>query len=203
MYQVMKRIIDIVVSMIGVIFIVPIICYILILKIKYHEKGPIFYKQFRIGKNGKPFLMYKFRTMLTNADELLEKEIQTNQNIKTEYEKNRKLVNDFRVTNVGKKLREKNIDEWPQFINALKGEMSVVGPRPYMLKEKKDIKNYHEIIMCKPGITGPWQITRGKKDFNMRNELDLKYCNNMTLRYDVKILLYTVRNLICSTRGTS
>lgn len=125
------RVFEIVVSLIGLIFLIPLTILVFFQNIKNGDNGPVFYTQKRIGKNGKLFKMYKFRTMVNNADEILAEMLQDRE-ISKEYEKYRKLRNDPRLTKFGKVLRAKSLDEFPQFINVLKGEMSIVGPRPYM-----------------------------------------------------------------------
>ena len=109
--------------------------------------GPIFYCQYRIGKDGKIFKMYKYRTMIINADKELEKYLVENNQFKEEYSTYKKLKNDPRITKLGNFLRKTSLDEFPQFINVLKGEMSIVGPRPYLLKEKNDIGSYYVHII--------------------------------------------------------
>ena len=156
----LKRTMDIIVSIFGVLALIPITIGIYIANIICKDKGPIFYCQNRIGKNGKIFKMYKFRSMVVGADELLEKYLSENEEARKEFKEYKKLQNDPRVTKVGKFIRKTSIDEIPQFINVLKGQMTLVGPRPYLEKEKEDMNGYYKyIVSCKPGITGLWQVS--------------------------------------------
>ena len=121
--------------------------------------------------------IYKFRSMVPNAEDVLEKMMEENPEIKKEYLENKKLEKDPRITNVGKFIRKLSIDEVPQVLNILKGDMSLVGPRPYLPREKKDTGEYYEcIVSCKPGLTGLWQVSgRNDVSFNDRLILDKKY----------------------------
>ena len=120
----------------------------------------IFYTQERIGKDGKLFKLYKYRSMIPNADEVLQKLLKENKEMAKEYKLNKKLDNDTRITKVGKLIRKASIDELPQLLNILKGEMSFIGNRPYLPKEKKDMgKYYNDIVKTKPGLTGFWQVS--------------------------------------------
>ena len=159
-YFACKKIVDILAGIVGTILLIPITLIVYIMRIIKHENdGPLFYTQLRIGKNGKQFKLYKFRTMVMNADEKLYKYLDENEDAKKEYQKYKKLKHDPRITKIGNFLRKTSLDEFPQFINVLKGDMSLVGPRPYLYREKDDIGNYYdEIIKVKPGITGYWQV---------------------------------------------
>lgn len=136
-----KRIMDILGSLVGILALIPLSIYVYYKNRKEGDKDPIFFTQQRIGKDGKPFKIYKFRTMVPNAEQVLEDLMDKDPAIKKEYLTNKKLENDPRITKAGKMLREKSLDEFPQFINVLRGEMSIVGPRPYLLREKLDNKN--------------------------------------------------------------
>ena len=159
-FRVVKRIIDIVAGLVGVILLIPITVLVWIVRIiKKENTGPLFYEQLRIGKNGKQFRMYKFRSMCMNADEKLKTYLAENEEARKEYKKYKKLKNDPRITKVGCFLRETSLDEFPQFINVLFGSMSLVGPRPYLPREKEDMGEYYStIVKVKPGLTGPWQV---------------------------------------------
>lgn len=196
MYQIVKRVGDILIGIVGCIFMIPITLYVILLRKKYKDTSKLFFCQYRIGKNGKLFKMYKYQTMVENADALLEEELKKNPYIKAQYEKNKKIENDFRVTKSGEILRRCYLDEWPQFINVVIGNMSVVGPRPYLEKEKPEIKHYEEIIKLKPGITGLWQTNGGEKDFATRNELDFQYCQKQSFLTDIKLMKKTIKNMI-------
>ena len=198
-YKFVKRLIDIVAGVVGIILLIPLTIVVEIIRIiKKENQGPIFYDQLRIGKNGKQFKMYKFRSMCMNADETLKEYLEKNPEAKKEYRKYKKLKDDPRVTKVGKFLRETSLDEFPQLINVLLGNMSLVGPRPYLPREQKDMGEYYStIIKVKPGITGPWQIRgRSKITFDDRLKLDLEYVNKCTLKNDVKILWKTFTKVL-------
>lgn len=196
--NIVKRAIDIVGGIFGVLLLIPITIVIWIANKVVKDKGPIFYTQERIGKNGKIFKIYKFRSMVMGADEKLKKYLEENEEARNEYKKYKKLKNDPRVTKVGKFIRKTSLDEFPQFINVLKGDMSLVGPRPYLPREKEDINRFFNYITsCKPGITGLWQTSgRNYTTFADRLNLDMKYYYNHTLKTDIKILYKTVRIVI-------
>ena len=193
-YKVCKRAMDIVIGMTGVIVLCPIIAVVFIANKIEGDKGPIFFMQKRIGENGKLFRLYKFRTMVVDADKILMKKLKSDVNFREKYLNYRKIENDERITKIGNFLRKTSIDEFPQFINVLKGDMSFVGPRPYLNREKKDMGEYYNyIIKCKPGITGLWQVSgRSQNTFKERLKLDLEYYNNKGIWYDIKIILKTV-----------
>lgn len=198
-FRVVKRIIDIVAGLVGVILLIPITALVWIVRIiKKENTGPLFYEQLRIGKNGKQFRMYKFRSMCMNADEKLKTYLAENEEARKEYKKYKKLKCDPRITKVGKVLRATSLDEFPQLINVLKGDMSLVGPRPYLPREQNEMGEYYaHITKVKPGITGPWQIRgRSKITFEDRLKMDLEYANKSSLKRDVKILGKTFTKVI-------
>ena len=193
-----KRAIDILGALCGMILLIPLTIGIWIANKIAKDNGPIFYTQDRIGKDGKIFKMYKYRSMVVGADEKLKKYLEENEEARKEFKEYKKLKNDPRITKIGKFIRKTSLDEFPQFINVLKGEMSLVGPRPYMPREKEDINGFFNYITsCKPGITGLWQ-TSGRSDttFTERLTLDMSYYYNNTLKSDIKILYKTVENVI-------
>ncbi len=160
---VIKRGIDLISGITGCLLLIPITIFVTISNIIHKDKGPILFTQKRIGKNGKEFNMYKFRTMVVGAEDILQKHIEEQTEIGREYIKHKKIKNDPRITKIGKVLRATSLDEFPQFINVIKGQMSLVGPRPYLPREKEDMGEYYDyIIQMKPGITGPWQVARKK-----------------------------------------
>lgn len=188
------KIFDILGGLVGCVFIIPIMFAVIINNLRDKDFGSIFYVQERIGKNGKLFKMYKFRTMVKDADKKLEELLEKDENARLEYKKYKKLKNDPRITKFGEFLRKTSLDEFPQFINVLKGEMTLVGPRPYLPREKEDMGEYYNyIIQHKPGITGYWQIS-GRYDitFEDRLDIDFKYHYKKSLKNDIKILLITV-----------
>lgn len=198
-YRFVKRIVDVLAGIVGVLLLIPIIIVVEALRIiKKENDGPLFYTQLRIGKNGKQFKMYKFRSMCMNADERLKEYLQENEEARKEYKKYKKLRCDPRITKVGKVLRATSLDEFPQFINVLKGDMSLVGPRPYLPREQKEMGEYYiGIIKVKPGITGPWQIKgRSKITFEDRLKMDFEYANKSSLLRDAKILVKTFTKVI-------
>ena len=197
--NIVKRVVDICGGLIGTIVLIPLTIIIYIARIVLHENdGPIFYDQLRIGKNGKVFKMYKYRSMVIGADEKLFKYLEENEEARLEYKKYKKLKNDPRITKVGKFIRKTSLDEFPQFINVLIGDMSLVGPRPYLPREKEDMGEYYDyIIKTRPGITGYWQIA-GRSDvtFDDRLKMDYDYIETKSLKTDLKLLSKTVLNVI-------
>lgn len=194
----LKRFIDIIGSIVGIILLIPLSIGIKIANIKAKDYGPLFYKQKRIGKNGKEFTLYKYRSMIIDADEKLTEYLDENEEAREEYSTYKKLKNDPRVTKVGRFIRNTSIDEFPQFINVLKGDMSLVGPRPYLPKEKKDMgRLYHIVVKSKPGITGMWQVSgRSEVTFEDRMKMEVEYYYNWSLKTDIKLLLKTVKNCL-------
>lgn len=196
--KLMKKSIDLVAGLFGTMLLLPITIFVYIMNKKNGEQGPIFYSQLRIGKDGKLFKMYKYRTMVINADEVLNKILEENAQMKDEFRKYKKLKKDPRITKIGYFLRKTSLDEFPQFINILKGEMSLVGPRPYMPREKEDMGNsYKTIIKCKPGITGLWQTSgRNTLTFEDRLNLDMEYYENHSVKQDLKLVIRTIQKTI-------
>ena len=199
-YRFVKRFIDIIAGLVGVVLLIPITIIVEIIRIvKKENDGPLFYEQLRIGKNGKQFRMYKFRSMCMNADDRLKEYLEENEEARKEYKKYKKLKCDPRITKVGKVLRATSLDEFPQLINVLIGNMSLVGPRPYLPREQKEMGEYYSgITKVKPGITGPWQIKgRSKITFEDRLKMDLEYANKSSIKNDLKILIKTFSKVIC------
>lgn len=200
-YDLIKRIIDIISSFILLVFFLPIIIVVTI-AIKLETKGPILADTpKRVGKNNKFFYPYKFRSMIVNAYYLLK----TDPKFKAAYEEqqkggNYKIKNDPRITRVGKFIRKHSLDEIPQLFNVLKGEMSLVGPRPYYPEELeqqqqryKQTKNLvKEVLSVKPGITGYWQVSgRSEVNFDKRIQMDASYARKKSILLDIIILLKT------------
>lgn len=194
-YLFIKRLFDIIIGLIGFVFLIPIT---IILKICYMLTGDfhsIFFIQDRIGKNGKIFKLFKYRSMVINAEEKLEELMKNDKKIRDEYNKNKKLDDDPRITKIGRFIRKFSIDEIPQFINVFIGNMSIVGPRPYLPREKNDMGKYYDyIIKCKPGVTGLWQVS-GRSDVSFKNRLKLEkqYAEECSLWYDIKIFFKTFK----------
>lgn len=194
LYYVCKKIIDILAGLTGTILIIFITIFVAIMRlVKKENDGPIFYTQIRVGKNGKQFKLYKYRSMVMNADEKLKDYLEKNEKAREEYKKYKKLKKDPRITTVGKFLRRTSLDEFPQFINVLKGDMSFVGPRPYLYREKEDMgESFNKIVSVKPGITGYWQVNgRNDVDFQDRLNMDTYYIEHRGLVMDFKIILKT------------
>ena len=193
-----KRIADIIGSVVGIIFLVPITIIVAILNVLHKDYGPIFYSHKRIGKNGKYFKMYKFRTMVVDADKKLAELLENDEEARKEWDMNRKLKNDPRITKIGKILRKTSIDEFPQFINVLKGDMSLVGPRAVIDGEIEKFGIYKkDILSVKPGITGYWAANgRSDTSYDERVFLEYKYVENFSIFMDVKILIKTVVSVL-------
>ena len=192
-YIILKRFIDFVFSFLLIILLLPLFLIIGIL-IKLNSKGSILYVQRRIGKNNTPFSCYKFRTMKPESKYILKKLLIQNPHFKNEFEKTRKLINDPRITNLGKFLRFTSLDELPQIFNVFRGDMSFIGPRPIVKSEiKKYGKDFKKAFSLKPGISGLWQVSgRNKLSYSKRIELDIFYAANINLLLDFKIFLKTL-----------
>lgn len=188
-YDFVKRVFDIVCSLIGLIVLSPVFIILSIL-IKTTSEGPAFFAHKRVGKGGKTIKIYKFRSMVTNAEELIK---QFTPEQKAEYEKNFKLENDPRVTKVGKFMRKTSLDELPQLINILKGDISVVGPRPVMDVETKIYGNYRNMLLSvKPGLTGFWAANgRSHTTYTRRRAMEIYYVKNRSVLLDLKIIFKT------------
>jgi len=173
-YEITKRYFEIIFSIFIILFSIPLVL-VLALLIKLNSRGPIFFKQIRIGKDKKLFECIKFRTMSKEADDILNNLILKDKKLRKEFKKTQKLKNDPRITPIGKFLRKTSLDELPQFLNVLKGEMSLIGPRPIVEEEKiRYGKNLNKVLSIKPGITGLWQVSgRNKLSYKRRIKLDL------------------------------
>lgn len=203
-YSPVKRLLDIIISSVLTLIFLPAWIIVPIL-ISIDSEGPIIYKHKRVGKDGKEFYMFKFRSMVINADEILHKK---NPKLLRKFkEKDWKLEakDDPRITQLGRILRALTIDEFPQLINVIKGDMSMVGPRAYLEKELNDrTKKYPKtkpllktVLSAKPGITGLWQVSgRNEISFDKRAALDAQYVKEMSLWTDLKILLKTPKAMI-------
>ena len=191
-YTVIKLVFDLFFASIFLVAGLPLFLIIALL-IKFSSRGPIFFSQERIGKNNIPFKCLKFRTMHPEAEDILENLIMQNNLLKKEFEETHKLKNDPRITYIGKFLRKTSLDEIPQFINVLRMEMSIVGPRPIV---KEEIKKYgnsiSNVLSIKPGITGLWQVSgRNNLSYKRRVMLDCLYVKNINLLLDLRIILRT------------
>lgn len=188
-YRFIKRTIDIIFSILGLVLLSPLLIIIAII-IKIDSKGPIFFAQERVGYKGNHFKMYKFRSMVLNAEELKEKLQEKNEMSGPMF----KMKDDPRVTKIGKFIRKTSIDELPQLINVLLGQMSLVGPRPSLPKEVEKFETWMlERLNVKPGLTCYWQVSgRNDIDFEDWMKLDIKYVNERNLWIDIKLIFKTV-----------
>lgn len=188
LYDLTKRVIDVVAALCGLVVLSPLLLVISIL-IKLESKGPIVFSQKRIGLNGKHFNMYKLRSMVVNAEELKKKLAAENEMSGPMF----KMKNDPRITKVGKFIRKTSIDELPQLINILKGDMSLVGPRPSLPNEVKQFDSWMmRRLEVKPGLTCIWQVSgRNNIDFEDWMKLDIKYVEERSLMLDIKLVFKT------------
>jgi len=199
--RLIKRGVDIVFSLLVLIIGFPFFLAIALL-IKITSKGPVFFAQKRIGENGEEFTLYKFRTMRVGADDSIHREFTRNfilgkmdkSGLDAEKGSVYKITNDPRVTGIGSFLRRTSLDELPQFINILKGEMTIVGPRPPLPYEYEYYDDWHKLrLKVKPGLTGLWQVSgRSSVPFNEMVMLDLYYIENWSLLLDLRIMLQTI-----------
>lgn len=187
-YEYIKRTVDIICSIIGLAILFPILIIISIL-IKIETKGPVIFSQSRVGKNGVVFKMYKFRSMIVNAEELKEKLMEQNEQTGPMF----KIKNDPRITKVGRFIRKTSIDELPQLINILRGDMSIVGPRPSLPEEVKQFESWMmDRLKVKPGLTCYWQISgRNDIDFIEWMKLDLRYIKERNILIDSILIFKT------------
>lgn len=193
-YLFSKRLGDIIISLLGLIISSPVTLLVSFL-IKLEDGGSIFYTQTRIGKDGEKFSIYKFRSMVLDADKQKEKLMDLNEIDGAMF----KIAEDPRITKIGKFIRKHSIDELPQLINVLIGDMTIVGPRPPLPEEvSKYSKTDMERLLVKPGCTGLWQVSgRNQLSFSEMVDLDLKYINNASLKMDMKICLKTIWIMFC------
>ncbi|GMK38133.1 multidrug MFS transporter [Paenibacillus sp. CCS19] len=195
-YGVLKRLIDIVGAFAGLVVLLPLLIVVSILVKIDDPKGSVFYYQTRVGKDEKHFRMYKFRSMVRDADKQLEKLLGQNEIEGAMF----KMRHDPRVTRIGRFIRKTSIDELPQLVNVLRGDMSLVGPRPPLPREVKEYTLYDkQRLSVTPGCTGLWQISgRNELSFGQMVELDLKYINQCSIRFDCLIILKTIKMLLGS-----
>ena len=188
-YEICKRGIDIIGAGSGLLLLSPVIA-IVACAVKFTSKGPIFFSQKRVGKNGQLFDMYKFRSMVVNAEELKEKLANQNEMSGPMF----KIKDDPRVTKVGRFIRKTSLDELPQLWNVLKGDMSLVGPRPSLPKEVKQFEKWmYKRLTVKPGLTCYWQVSgRNNIDFEDWMKLDISYVEDRNLWIDIKLIFKTV-----------
>jgi len=195
--QRLKRILDLGATVVGGLLILPLIA-VLALLVRLESRGPIFYADKRMGRNGELFSCVKFRTMVPDAESMLQKLLAENEEAREEYLKYHKLHEDPRVTRIGRFLRKTSLDELPQLWNVIRGEMSLVGPRPYLPRESTDIGvTQSEILRVTPGITGPWQVAgRSRTSFAERVQMDVSYVSDWSVWLDLVLLVRTVGGLL-------
>ena len=193
-YRGFKRIVDIILGCIGLVLLSPVFL-ILAICIKIDSKGPVIFAHKRIGKNVKEFNMYKFRSMYENAEEMIEN---FNEEQKREWQENFKLENDPRITKVGKFLRKTSLDELPQIVNIIKGDLSIIGPRPIVDEElEKYGENKEKFLSITPGLTGYWQANgRSNTTYEERMQMELYYIDNQSLLLDIKIFFKTIVSVL-------
>lgn len=192
-YLLIKRLADILLASVGLILLSPLFLIVAICIKLEDPRGKVFFKQKRVGKDEREFYMYKFRSMLSNAEELLPSLLHKNEVSGAMF----KMKNDPRVTKVGRFIRKTSIDEFPQLWNVIKGDMSLVGPRPPLPREVKEYDDYaKQRLLVTPGCTGLWQVS-GRNDLGFAEmvALDLEYISKRSVRYDLKLILKTVKVL--------
>ncbi|QWH63549.1 sugar transferase [Bacillus mycoides] len=195
-YLLTKRCMDFIGALCGLILLSPLFLIIALI-IKYEDpKGPVLFKQIRVGKDGKEFHMYKFRSMVADAEERLKDLLQYNEVSGAMF----KMKEDPRITKIGKFIRKTSLDELPQLINVLKGEMSLVGPRPPLPREVKEYTAYDkQRLLVIPGCTGLWQVSgRNNLGFKEMVQLDLQYIKKRSILFDIIIIFKTVKEVFCS-----
>ena len=196
MYRYIKRLLDIILSLFGLIILIPICILVKISFLCKGDKKSIFFKHTRIGKEGKPFMMYKFRSMAHNAEELLE-ELLKDELYRKEWAENQKIEKDPRITTIGAFLRKSSLDELPQLLNVLKGDMSIVGPRPLVEGELEEHGGSKLYWNEKPGITGWWgSHGRSDVDYEQRLELEYYYIRNISFKLDVICIFKTITAVV-------
>ena len=195
-YLFIKRSVDIIGALLGIAILLLVFIIVSVAIKAGDPKGPVFFSQKRIGKNGKIFKMYKFRSMVANAEDQLEELLKFNEVSGAMF----KMKEDPRVTSIGRFIRKTSIDELPQLWNVVKGDMSIVGPRPPLLSEVKQYSDYDkQRLLVQPGCTGLWQVSgRSNLDFPQMVQLDLKYIQNRSFLLDMKIIFKTFRVLLGS-----
>lgn len=193
-YIKIKRVIDVILASVALILLSPLFAIIAI-AIKIDSKGPVFFAHKRIGKNGNIIKLYKFRSMVINAEELIKSF--TPEQMK-EYKENYKLTNDPRITKVGKFLRKTSLDELPQLINIINGDLSIIGPRPVIADElEKYGTNKDKFLSVTPGLTGYWAANgRSNTTYEQRMEMELYYIDNLSLKMDIKVFFKTILSVV-------
>jgi Undecaprenyl-phosphate galactose phosphotransferase WbaP len=195
--MVIKRVIDITFSVLALFLLAPVAAVINLL-IHFTSPGPVFYRQKRLGKDGKEFDFLKFRTMYINGDEIFQAKLKTDKKLRDEWKKYQKVKSDPRITTIGAFLRKYSLDELPQLINILRGDMSLVGPRPIMVDQRQMYgPSFHDYSQVRPGVTGLWQVSgRNNTTFARRAEYDMEYIQRWSLWMDMYIIFRTFREVV-------
>lgn len=193
----LKRVVDITGALVFFTFFLPLYVGVA-LGVAFTSPGPIFYKQRRIGQNGRSFIFYKFRSMVVDSDRALARHLQGNPSAREQWDKFQKIDDDPRITRFGQFIRRASLDELPQFWNVLVGDMSLVGPRPCMQRQMQLYGPYWpDYCALKPGLTGLWQVSgRNRLTFEERVALDVRYARQWSLWQDLRILFKTARVVI-------
>ncbi|ANY70782.1 multidrug MFS transporter [Paenibacillus sp. BIHB 4019] len=191
LYLMAKRAVDIIGAATGIMILSPILILVAVLIKLEDPRGKIFFYQTRVGRNERTFKMYKFRSMVSNAEEMLEDLLSQNEVEGAMF----KMKEDPRITKIGRFIRKTSIDELPQFWNVLRGDMSLVGPRPPLPREVESYSSYDKLrLRVTPGCTGLWQVSgRNELNFHEMVELDLQYIKQRSIIFDIKIILLTVK----------
>lgn len=193
-YRAFKRLIDIILAIVGLVVLSPLFLIIAII-IRIDSKGPVFFKHKRVGKNGKPIYIYKFRTMHNNAEDMIKN---FNEEQMKEFKESYKLQNDPRITRIGETLRKTSLDELPQILNIIKGDLSIIGPRPVIEEElEKYGENKEKFLSITPGLTGYWGANgRSSTTYEERMEMELYYVDNYSLKLDISIFFKTIISVL-------
>lgn len=188
-YQASSRVLDLGLSSLGLILFSPLFLYLAV-KIKLEDGGPIFYSQTRLGQGGRTFKIWKFRSMIEGADQLKQELMDKNEIAGAMF----KIKDDPRVTKIGKMMRRHSLDELPQLVNVLRGEMALIGPRPPLPEEARQYSDYDwQRLLVKPGCSGLWQVEcRNDGDFDQMVQLDIKYINQRSLWLDLRLMVKTI-----------
>ena len=198
MYFGVKRMFDLVCSLVGILFLIPLTILVKICYVCSGDFHSIFFRQKRLGKDGKVIRIFKFRTMVPNAEEILKEWLKSNPEKREEYLRDRKIDNDPRITKIGELLRKASLDEFPQFLNIFLGDMSLIGPRPVVLDEiEKYGKDKDKFLSMRPGLTGYWASNgRSNISYEERVKMELFYVDHCGIRLDLKIIWDTIVTVI-------
>lgn len=193
-YFFIKRFFDILCSIVGILALIPLWLFIKVAYICTGDFHSVFYRQKRLGKNGKMIRIFKFRTMVPNAEEILKEWLENNPEKRNEYLRDRKIDNDPRITKIGNILRKTSLDEFPQFLNILFGDMSLIGPRPVVPDEAENYgKNKKKFLSMRPGLTGYWASNgRSNISYEERMKMELYYVDHCSILFDIQIIFDTI-----------